>query len=69
MVADIATVGGLPAELLSTESWTGCIGGAIPLDDYLAKLKAAGFADVQVVTSHEWQPLMLSVKIKAVKAQ
>ena len=26
-------------------------------------------ADVQVVTSHEWQPLMLSVKIKAVKAQ
>jgi len=35
----------------------------------LAKLKAAGFADVQVVTSHEWQPLMLSVKIKAVRAQ
>jgi arsenite methyltransferase len=69
MVADIATVGELPAELRSTESWTGCIGGAIPLDDYLGKLKTAGFADVQVVTSHEWQPLMLSVKIKAVKAQ
>ena len=69
MVADIATVGELPAELRSTESWTGCIGGAIPLDDYLGKLEAAGFADVQVVTSHEWQPLMLSVKIKAVKAQ
>ena len=69
MVADIATVGELPAELRSTESWTGCIGGAIPLDDYLAKLKAAGFADVQVVTSHAWQPLMLSVKIKAVKAR
>jgi arsenite methyltransferase len=69
MLADIATVGELPAELRTTEAWTGCIGGAIPLDDYLAKLKAAGFADVQVVTSHEWQPLMLSVKIKAVKAQ
>ena len=69
MLADIATVGELPAELHTTEAWTGCIGGAIPLDDYLAKLKAAGFADVQVVTSHEWQPLMLSVKIKAVKAQ
>ena len=35
MVADIATVGELAAELRSTESWTGCIGGAIPLDDYL----------------------------------
>jgi arsenite methyltransferase len=69
MLADIATVGELPAELRTTEAWTGCIGGAIPLDDYLAKLKEAGFADVQVVTSHEWQPLMLSVKIKAVKAQ
>jgi arsenite methyltransferase len=69
MDADIATVGELPAELRRTESWTGCIGGAIPLDDYLGKLKAAGFADVQVVTSHEWQPVMLSVKIKAVKAR
>jgi arsenite methyltransferase len=68
MVADIATVGELPAELRNTEAWTGCIGGAIPLEDYLGKLKAAGFADIQVVASHEWQPLMLSVKIKAVKA-
>jgi hypothetical protein len=68
MLADLATGGELPAELPTTEAWTGCIGGAIPLDDYLAKLKVAGFADVQVVTSHEWQPLMLSVKIKAVKA-
>jgi arsenite methyltransferase len=67
MVADIVTAGELPAELRSTEAWTGCIGGAIPLDDYVGKLKAAGFADVQVVASQEWQPLMLSVKIKAVK--
>ena len=67
MVADIVTTDELPAELRTTEAWTGCIGGAIPLDDYLAKLKAAGFADVQVVASREWQPLMLSVKMKAVK--
>jgi hypothetical protein len=68
MVADLALVGELPAERQSTESWTGCIGGAIPLDDYLAKLKAAGFADVQVATSEARQSAMLSVKIKAVKA-
>jgi arsenite methyltransferase len=67
MVADIATVGELPAELRTAEAWTGCIGGAIPLDDYLGKLNAAGFTDVQVVASREWQPLMLSVKIKAIK--
>ena len=68
MVADIATVGELAAELRTAEAWTGCIGGAIPLDDYLGKLKAAGFAEVQVVASREWRPLMRSVKIKAVKA-
>jgi hypothetical protein len=61
-------VGELLAELRSIESWTGCIGGAHPLEDYLGKLKAAGFADVQLVTFPDWQPLMLSVKIKAVKA-
>jgi hypothetical protein len=44
------------------------MGGAHPLEDYLGKLKAAGFADGLVVTSPDWQPLMLSVKIKAVKA-
>ncbi len=67
MIADIATVGELPAELRTREAWTGCIGGAIPLDDYLSKVKAAGFTDVQVVASREWQPMVLSVKVKAVK--
>ena len=68
MVADIVTVGELPAELRCTEAWTGCIGGAIPLDDYLGKLRAAGFSDVQVVDSREWQPQILSAKIKALKS-
>jgi SAM-dependent methyltransferase len=67
MVADIATVGELPAELRTKEAWTGCLGGAIPLEEYLGKLKAAGFSDVQVVAAQEWQPMMLSAKIKAVK--
>jgi arsenite methyltransferase len=67
MVADIVTVGELPTELRTTEAWTGCVGGAIPLEDYIGQLKDAGFVNVQVVTSREWQPMMLSVKIKAVK--
>jgi arsenite methyltransferase len=68
MVADIVTVGELPPELRSTEAWTGCIGGAIPLDDYLSKRRAAGFSDVHVVDSREWQPLVLNMKIKAIKS-
>jgi SAM-dependent methyltransferase len=67
MVADIATAGELPEELRSKEAWTGCIGGAIPLEEYLGKLKAAGFSEVQVVASQEWQPMLLSAKIKAIK--
>ena len=67
MIADIVTVGELPAELRTREAWTGCIGGAIPLEDYLGKAKAAGFTGVQVVASQEWQPMVLSVKVKAVK--
>jgi arsenite methyltransferase len=67
MIADIVTVGELPAELRTREAWTGCIGGAIPLEDYLGKAKTAGFTDVEVVASQEWQPMVLSVKVKAVK--
>ncbi len=67
MVADIVTAGELPAELRTTEAWTGCIGGAIPLEEYVGKLTAAGFTDVQVVASQEWRPMVLSVKIRAVK--
>jgi SAM-dependent methyltransferase len=67
MVADIVTVGELPTELRTTEAWTGCIGGAIPLEDYLGKLGAAGFTDVQLVASQEWRPMLHSVKIRAVK--
>lgn len=67
MIADIVTVGELPAELRTSEAWTGCIGGAIPLEEYLSKVKAAGFVDVHVVASHEWRPMLLSAKVKAVK--
>lgn len=67
MVADIVTVGELPTELRTTEAWTGCIGGAIPLEEYLGKLGAAGFTDIQLVASQEWRSMLHSVKIRAVK--
>jgi SAM-dependent methyltransferase len=67
MVSDIVTIGELPDELRSVEAWTGCIGGAIPVDAYLAKLRQARFADVRVIESSTWRPGVLSVKVIAVK--
>ncbi len=49
-VSDIALKQPLPPELGSDlMAYVGCIAGAILIDDYVAGLKAAGFAAVQVV--------------------
>jgi len=48
-VSDVVVRGEMPAEIRkSVELWIGCIAGALSEDDYLAKLKAAGFTDVTV---------------------
>ena len=51
-VSDIALKQELP-EALAQEvaAWTGCIGGAITIDDNQSKLFAAGFADVTIIDS------------------
>ena len=47
-VSDIVTDGPLPARLKSNLSaWAGCLAGALELQDYIAALEAAGFADVK----------------------
>lgn len=69
MVSDIVTVGELPAELRTMEAWTGCIGGAIPLDAYMEQIRQAGFATVEVVDSAVRRPEVLSVKVKATKSR
>ncbi len=33
-------------------TWAGCLGGAIPEEDYWQVLKKAGFAEIQLVTRH-----------------
>ena len=45
-VADMVAVGEMPAA--DAESWTSCIAGAIPVDQYRDILTAAGFADVSI---------------------
>ena len=49
-VSDIALKKPLPPEVGNDLlAYVGCIAGAVPIDDYVAGLKAAGFSAVQVV--------------------
>jgi SAM-dependent methyltransferase len=48
-VSDVVVRGEVPADLRrNMELWVGCIAGALDERDYVAKLTAAGFADVEV---------------------
>ena len=48
-VSDVVVRGDVPADLgRNMELWVGCIAGALEEKEYAAKLKAAGFADVDV---------------------
>ncbi len=48
-VSDVVTRGDIPDDLRrSMLAWIGCLAGALDLDDYRAKLEAAGFRDVDI---------------------
>src|SRR5438093_60453 len=48
-VSDVIVRGDVPADIRrNMELWVGCIAGALEETEYAAKLKAAGFADVEV---------------------
>jgi ubiquinone/menaquinone biosynthesis C-methylase UbiE len=54
-VADILTHGEMPTDLKrSLELWAGCIAGALSVDEYRAKLSAAGFGDIEIETVREY---------------
>lgn len=38
------------------ENWSGCLGGAIPAEDYWQTVKKAGFAEIMVVSRHILTP-------------
>jgi arsenite methyltransferase len=76
-VSDIVSEGALSSEIKNDlNAWACCIGGALEQQEYLEKIKKAGFEDVQVVSSKEFyiegggsQALgkLLSVTVKAYK--
>jgi arsenite methyltransferase len=48
-VSDVVVRGDVPADVRrSMELWVGCIAGALEESEYATKLRAAGFADVEV---------------------
>ena len=48
-VSDVIVRGDVPADVRrSMELWVGCIAGALQESEYLSKLRAAGFDDVEV---------------------
>ena len=48
-VSDVVVRSEVPADIRrSMELWVGCIAGALEETEYASKLKAAGFADVEV---------------------
>jgi arsenite methyltransferase len=76
-VSDIVSEENLPAEIRNNlDAWAGCIAGALEQQEYLRKIKKAGFEDVQVLSSKEFyiedegsQILgkLLSITVKAFK--
>jgi SAM-dependent methyltransferase len=49
-VSDIALKQALPEHVASEmAAWTGCIGGALTIDDNRQKLQAAGFTEIEIV--------------------
>ena len=67
LVSDIVSTEPLPAWMKTAEQWTACIGGAIPIDDYLGAIRQAGFTDIEVQSKRGYAPLLFSATIRATK--
>ena len=76
-VSDIVSEGVIPDEIKNDpNAWAGCIAGALEQQEYLEKIKKAGFADIQILSSREFyienkanqtQEKLLSITVKAYK--
>jgi arsenite methyltransferase len=59
-VADVVTEGPLPEEIRrDMAQWSGCIGGALTLDEYQAALGGAGFEEVEIEITRRYDPAEL----------
>jgi len=76
-VSDIVSERALPDEIKTdSNAWACCIGGALEQQEYLEKMKKAGFEDIEIVSSREFhienktnqtKEKLLSITVKAYK--
>jgi len=67
VVSDIVTDAALPYEVRGDMgSWSSCVGGALPKEDYLAAITEAGFAGVEVLKTDGDGPIA-SATVRASK--
>ena len=68
LVSDMVVIKELPKEVkVSIQSYTGCVAGAIPEEEYLDLMRKAGFERVRVV-SYSGAGYVASAKIEAFKS-
>ncbi len=55
-VSDVVRLRDVPDDVKKNmELWIGCVAGALPKEDYVSKLEAAGFEDVEVEVTREYR--------------
>jgi len=68
VISDIVTEGELPEEIRrDPRYWAGCVAGALEIEDYLRKIRKAGFKRVKVLSRTNFTKTILSIKVKAQK--
>ena len=74
MVSDLVKVGDIPEEEANDDAnWVECLAGTEMKDVYLRRMEAAGFTDVQLISSAPWsekgwRSSIHSVSVRAVKS-
>ena len=64
MISDLVTEGNLPNEIKKNfDAWAGCIAGALEKNDYLDKIRKAGFKNVKIVSESSYD-IDVSKKLK-----
>ena len=67
-VSDMVLTADLPAgERTDLEAWAGCVAGALPVEEYLGHIRAAGFSDVRADCAEETRPGITSANVTAVR--
>jgi ubiquinone/menaquinone biosynthesis C-methylase UbiE len=69
-IADVVVEGTFPAPLRRVlELWSGCIAGALEVEDYRARLVRAGFVDADLEITRVYGPELLDVAGRALLAE